>query len=308
MKVAVCVATYRRSGMLTDLLRSLAALELGTPAPGVVVVVVDNDTRGDAERVLHACRSALPWRIVSAVEPIRNIALARNRGVALALAEGADWVAFVDDDETVSPRWLAELLRVQAESGADVVAGPVVNVYPAGAPAWIVASGLPARLRLPPGATSTVAETSNALVSSAVLGSVSGPFDQSLGLSGGSDSLFFLRARLAGARIAWASEALVHETIPASRATAGWLMRRAFRAGNGGVFVARAALPLRSWLPRRAAAACYRLLRGTVRLLPALGRGRAALLCALQDICIGAGAVGAMAGFRYVEYKRSHGA
>jgi succinoglycan biosynthesis protein ExoM len=308
MKVAVCIATYRRPDMLASLLRSLAEMALEPPAPEIVIVVVDNDTRGEAERVIDTSRPDVPWRIVSAVEPTRSIALTRNRCVALALADGVDWAAFVDDDETVSPRWLDELLRVQAASRADIVAGPVENVYPDGAPGWIVAAGRRARPRLPANAESPVAETSNALVSRRVLEQVTGPFEPQLGLSGGSDSLFFLRARLAGARIVWASDAVVCETIPSSRATAEWLLRRAFRTGNCAVFVARAALPLHRWLPRRLAGACYRLTIGILGLVPALAQGRAGLLGALQNVCIGAGALAALGGYRYVEYQRSHGA
>ena len=304
MKIAVCIATYRRPVMLATLLRSLGDLALDAPAPEVVIVVVDNDANGSAETVVEAARSTVPWRIVSSVEPERNIALARNRGVALALADGADWVAFVDDDEMVTARWLAELLRVQAEFAADVVGGPVVNVYPDDAPRWIVASELPRRLRLATGAGGFVAETSNALVSGRVLAAMSGPFDARFGLSGGSDSHLFHRAHRTGARFAWAADAVVRETLPRSRASAGWLLRRGFRVGNTAVLVARAMLPLRSWLPRRFAAACYRIAIGTVRLLPALVLGRVAVVQALHDICLGAGAIAAMGGFRYVEYRR----
>lgn len=307
MKIAVCVATYLRPVMLSNLLRSLADLVLETPAPEVVVVVVDNDASGSAELVVQARRPAFPWPLLFAVERTRNIALARNRGVALALAAGADWIAFVDDDEEVSPRWLAELLRVQSAHAADVVAGPVVNVYPPDTPRWVIAGGLPRHVRRPTGATSPGAETANALVSRRVLASIDGPFDPRFGRSGGSDSHFFLRARLAGARIVWADEAVVHETIPVSRATPGWFLRRAFRVGNAGVRVARAVLPVRGWLPRRLAAACYRIALGTVQLFPAVLRGRGAVVRALQDVCLGLGAIAGMTGYHYIEYNQPHG-
>ena len=45
-----------------------------------------------------------------AVEPERNIALARNRALSLARGEK---LAFIDDDEMASPFWLSTLLAAE---------------------------------------------------------------------------------------------------------------------------------------------------------------------------------------------------
>lgn len=307
MTIGVCIATYLRPVMLSRLLQSLAELEFDGPSPDIVVVVVDNDASGSAEQVLRDCRRAFPWPILTAVEPTRNIAMARNRCVAMALAAQADWLAFVDDDEEVTPRWLAELLRAQAAHDVEVVAGPVVSAYPPGTPQWVVAAGLPLRLRLRDGAVSPVAETANALVSRRLAETIDGPFDPRFGRSGGSDSHFFLRARQAGARIVWASEAVVRETVPVSRAKAGWFLRRAFRVGNAGVHVARAISPFHAWFPRRFAAAWYRIALGTLSLLPALPRGRGHVVRSLENVFLGVGALVGMTGVRFVEYNQPHG-
>jgi succinoglycan biosynthesis protein ExoM len=306
VRIAICIATCRRPRLLGVLLDSLATLTR-PPSAELLVVVVDNDDGASAAPVLAIPRDALPGRLLAAHEPRRNIAIARNRCVALALAEGADWLAFVDDDEQVTPGWLVELLRVQAESGADIVGGTVRNSYAAGVPQWIVDASLPDRRRHPTGSETDGAETSNVLVSARAIGLVPGIFDERFGVTGGSDSLFFLAARRAGARIVWADDAIVHETFDRSRGTVGWLMRRAFRIGNSSVTVARALLPLARWLPRRLAGAGYRIVRGLLLLPVALGRGRAAQAAALQDLCVGAGALAGIAGIRYAEYARIHG-
>ena len=57
-------------------------------------------------------------------------------------------------------------------------------------------------------------------------------FDLALGKSGGEDTLFFGSAHKAGARIGYAPEALVRESVPASRMSLGWLGRRRFRMGR----------------------------------------------------------------------------
>lgn len=309
MKVAVCIATYRRPVMLDALLDSLEALRFDAEArPDVLVVVVDNEDAASSREVVARRMESFPFPIRWAVEPRRNIALARNRCIQVALGNGADFVAFVDDDEQVAPDWLAALLRVRAASGADVVGGPVLNAYGRNTPPWIVAGSLPARTRMPTGTRIATAETANVLIAARLLQAMRQHFDPRFGVTGGSDSHFFLRASQAGAHMVWADEAVVHETVPDSRATGAWLLRRAFRVGNAGVHVASAALPVWRWLPRRLAAAAYRVARGLVQLPAAPFRGRAAVVGALQDLCLGAGAVAAVLGFRYVEYRRSHGA
>ncbi len=294
--------------MLAAFLDSLAAIELALPSPEVFVVVVDNDDGESARPVIDTRLGRFRFPILTATEQVRNIALARNRSVEIALREGADWVVIADDDELVSPGWLSELLAMQQQTGADVVAGPVVNRYPDGTPAWLVESGLPLRPRYENGAMLQVADTANVLVSRRVFGLVPGHFDARFGLSGGSDSLFFARAHAAGARITWAAAAVVFETHPRSRVTIGWLLRRAFRNGNAAVHVARSMVPAHAWLPRRIASASYHFGRGVLLLPAAAVRGRAAGVAALQELSLGAGAAAAFAGYRYVEYKRVHGA
>jgi hypothetical protein len=58
------------------------------------------------------------------------------------------------------------------------------------------------------------------------------PFPNEYAFTGGSDLDFFRRCRSDGRRFAWAAEAQVFETVPASRLTLSWLLRRAFRVGN----------------------------------------------------------------------------
>ena len=51
-------------------------------------------------------------------------------------------------------------------------------------------------------------------------------FDESLGVSGGSDTLFFLQAKRNGARSGWAPEAIVSEFMPKSRLCLAYQLRR----------------------------------------------------------------------------------
>jgi hypothetical protein len=307
VKIAICVATWRRPVMLSQLLQSLATLEVGPEVSAeLFVVVVDNDPAGSAAPVIEAARRLLPWPLVSAAEPVRNISLARNRAVRVALSRGAEWVAFIDDDELAPPRWLAELVRVQREHRADVVAGPVEPRFPPGTPEWVVRGGFFAPPRQASGARVPVAQTGNSLVSARLLAGPGGPFDPAFGRAGGGDSRFFISARRAGAALVWA-DSPVAETVPPSRARVGWILRRAFRVGNCGTFAERGTVPLAAWLPRRTALALARVVVGTGVLIPAALRGRAAVVRVLWQICCGAGSLAGILGFRYVEYERAHG-
>jgi len=301
--VAVCIATFRRPELLRGLLASLGAMAWRRAAPRVTLLVVDNDVAGSARATVEAAARALPLDTVYLVEPVRNIALARNRGVARALELGADFIAFVDDDEVVRADWLQRLLDAQARWGADAVCGNVVPRFSPGAPAWAERAGLFAQSLPRPGTRLPVASTNNVLVRAGLLRGAGPPFDPAFGVTGSSDSLFFLREARRGARVVAEPGAVVEEHIPPARSSAGWITRRAFRVGNAAVYCERA-------LPRRERRVGQRIARASLRMgasvaaLPVAALlGRARLLRALYGVCYGAGAMAALAGYRYAEYR-----
>ncbi|HEY7768427.1 glycosyltransferase, partial [Longimicrobium sp.] len=129
MKVAVCAVTYLRPRGLARLLEGLAALRFGGGrGPELEIVVVDNDPARSAEAVCDEWSDRLPWPLRYRHEERRGVSHARNAAVAAAREAGAEMMAFIDDDEVPQPGWLDELLRVQAQHDADVVAGPVLPV------------------------------------------------------------------------------------------------------------------------------------------------------------------------------------
>lgn len=302
-RVAVCVATFRRPELLGGLLASLARLELRRHPVELRVIVVDNDAAGSAGAVVEAARDGFPFELEFAVEPERNISLARNRAVARALAWGADWVAFVDDDEVVRPSWLDELLEVQGRSGADAVAGTVVPRFPERTPAWAERSGVYARLHRRSGEPVAFLATHNALVSAQLLRREGGPFDPAFGISGGGDSLFFLRCAREGARMVGAAAAVAEESIPPERVRAGWVLRRAFRTGNGAVFCERALPPESRRVGQRVLKGVARMAASAAALPVAAVFGRAPAMRALWGVCYGAGCASALLGYRYHEYR-----
>ena len=99
---------------------------------GHEVRIVDNDASGSAKSTVEQFSDLAPRY---AIEPERNIALARNRALEFG---PADFVAFIDDDEAARPGWLTELCERIRQTGADAVFGPVHACFPAGAPQWAV--------------------------------------------------------------------------------------------------------------------------------------------------------------------------
>src|SRR4051812_10046 len=100
--ISLCICTYKRPELLNRLLADLNSQDTGERF-SFSIVVVDNDKFKSAEAVVQdfASRSSIP--ITYCVENRQNIALARNR--AIEKAKG-DFVAFIDDDEFPTGRWL----------------------------------------------------------------------------------------------------------------------------------------------------------------------------------------------------------
>ncbi|MDR3555868.1 MAG: glycosyltransferase [Syntrophobacteraceae bacterium] len=226
--ITVCVATYKRPAGLARLLDSLANQEAGGPV--YRIAVVDNDREGSGGGVVEKFRLSKDMEAAYEIEPERGIAPARNRSVRLA---GTDFVAFVDDDEVVCTRWLRELYECALRNEADAVLGPVVPAFPAESPDWVVKGRFFERPGHQNDALVERGRTGNVLVKKKWLDLFATPFDLRLGLRGDEDSDFFERIRSLGARFYWAEKAVVTEYVEKDRLSVRWVLKRAFRGGQG---------------------------------------------------------------------------
>ncbi|WP_181158514.1 glycosyltransferase family 2 protein [Leucobacter massiliensis] len=225
--ITIAIATYRRPEELDSLLRSLPPAIAQVADHVCRVIVVDNDP--DQSASTTCARSALPLDYLW--EPKPGISAARNR--AIAHAKGTDWIVFLDDDEIVGRHWLAELIRMQSLTGAEMIAGPVKSLLPATTPSYIVGSRLFDRPPKDNGSFQNEAGSGNLLCKYALFSErePSEWFLDSFGLTGGGDSELTRRFRREGARIAWAAHAEVYETVPLARTSLRWLARRYRRVG-----------------------------------------------------------------------------
>jgi glycosyltransferase involved in cell wall biosynthesis len=304
MHVAICVATFKRPRLLQKLLNGIAELKFHKVGiPEITVVVVDNDAAGTARDVCSA--AILPWRLKYVIEPKRGIAEARNRG--LREIGAADFVAFIDDDETPADVWLDELLLTQANFHADAVAGPVYRIFADDVPGWIRRSDFfdrPAHLT---GELLPSCSTGNVLVVRNVFDHLGG-FDDRFQLTGAEDIHFFTRVRLAGFTIVWSQEAVVTERIYGDRGNLGSLLARAYRGGNSYTLV-ESSLDDSAFLGLiRFSKGCARISQGSANACASLITGRAAALVrALGTVCSGVGMLTALAGVHYQAYKTVRG-
>lgn len=235
--VEVCICTYHRPAV-TEALKSLACQE-GCEGIRLRVVVADNAASPEAQALVEGAARELGLDTTYVHAPARNISIARNACLDTAKAE---WLAFLDDDEVASPGWLSSLITEARRGQWDAVLGPVQAVYPSAAPAWLKAGDFHSTRPVFVRGRIETGYTGNVLIRRKPIENEGLRFRTELGRSGGEDEDFFNRLRDGGGRIGFAPAAVAYESVPPSRASLRWLLRRSFRYGQtyGGGLHARA--------------------------------------------------------------------
>jgi glycosyltransferase involved in cell wall biosynthesis len=227
--ITVCICTCGRHALLERLLRDIARQETAD-AFTFSVVVIDNDAMHPARHVIDACARDTQLRIDYAIEPERNIALARNAALARAAGEFA---VFIDDDEFPVTTWLLHLFRTCETHNVAGVLGPVLPHFDQPPARWIIKGGFYDRPRHPTGFVLPWHEcrTGNVLFRRAILIAGEEPFRREFG-SGGEDQDFFRRQIERGHHFIWCDEAIACEVVPPERWSARFLLSRALLRGK----------------------------------------------------------------------------
>ena len=229
VNVSIVLSTYYRNDALEQAISSCLEQQAGEDRL-FEIVVVDNSPDRNAEPVIDAIDAdGIPLRYFH--EPRPGISHARNR--CIAEAKG-DFIAMIDDDEVAAPDWLLNLMRTQEAFDADVVFGPVHPRFDAAPPEdeGFLTAFYTYTLPLKTGSKVGVRATNNALVRRSAIKNLEEPFDTTLGLTGGEDTLFFSKLKADGAQFIWSAEAIVKETIPADRLDRSKIWHRAFQRGQ----------------------------------------------------------------------------
>lgn len=206
------------------------------------IVVADNDAAESAKEVVAQFAGSSGVPTLYRTQPEKNIALTRN--AAVAPADG-DFIAFLDDDEFPVDDWLLQLLRACGRYQAAGILGPVRPYFDAPPPAWVIKGRFCER---PEPATGTVMEgskcrTGNVLFRREIIAGVDAPFDPRFH-NGGEDVDFFLRMTQRGHTFHWCNEAVAYESVPPSRSTRRYMLRRALLRGKNSLKVSGRRAPM----------------------------------------------------------------
>jgi succinoglycan biosynthesis protein ExoM len=226
--ITVCICTFRRPTLLKRLLQALDSLDTGDRFT-YSIVVVDNDDRQSSRPVVDELVAGSTRRISYCVEPRQNIALARNK--ALEHAEG-ELVAFIDDDEMPTDRWLLHLFEAYVRYDAAGALGPVMPRFDGAPPRWVVDGGFYTRPTYPTGFVIgwRQGRTGNLLINRSVVTAETPAFRPEF--LTGEDQDFFRRVIARGHKFVWCSEAIAYEAVPPLRWKRSFMLRRALLRGR----------------------------------------------------------------------------
>ena len=227
--ITVCVCTFKRAPLLLKLLRALEPQRTDNLFT-YDVVIADNDAQRSAEDPVRTFAASSQMRVTYCVEPVANIARARNKALEHAIG---DCVAFIDDDEFPVPEWLFLLFQARIAHDAAAVLGPVVPDFEEEPPAWLKKGRFFDRPRHPTGYPIQwpEARSGNVLFARNVLEHLDQPFRPEFATAG-EDVDFFRRLAAKGCSFVWCDEAVAYELVPPSRCTRRYLLRRAALRGS----------------------------------------------------------------------------
>lgn len=226
--ICVCICTYKRPRLLSRLLGDLANQETGEFFT-YSIVVGDNDRLRSAEAVVRDFAAASTIPVTYCVQPQQNIALTRNKAIEMA---AGDFIAFIDDDEFPTKRWLLTLFEACNKFNADGVLGPVKPYFEEKAPKWIVKGKFYER---PTYATGFVIDwtkgrTGNVLLKKLIFEGLEQPFSPKFHRSHDQD--FFRRMIAKGYTFVWCDEAVAFEVVPPVRWKRTFMLKKALLRGT----------------------------------------------------------------------------
>lgn len=137
MQISIILCTYNRCSSLAKALESVAASQMPESAEWQVLVV-DNNSKDETRRVAETfCRrDAKHFRYVFESQQGKSFAL--NRGIR---ESSGDVLAFIDDDITVEPTWLAELTKPLSDPQWAGTGGRVYLPKNFSPPSWMAVEG-----------------------------------------------------------------------------------------------------------------------------------------------------------------------
>jgi len=215
-------------------LASLKVQKLG--AFRLELAVIDNCSDGSARDAVRSFADGAPFPVAYHNVPIQGISRARNIAIDHAISRGADFLAFIDDDETAADDWIYLLFEYISKGGFDAVAGSVEYRLPQnffGWPREFFEDKAPKKFNR--AKTPKQLATNNVIISARLLRGLNLRFDLNFDLTGSGDSEFFYAGHLLNCKYSKEPAAIVVEAVLAERVSPSWVKRRIARISAGGV-------------------------------------------------------------------------
>jgi glycosyltransferase involved in cell wall biosynthesis len=242
----VVVSTYDESRW-PHLVACVESLRRQSTAAAQLIVVVDHNAA-----LLERARQTFSDLTVIDNDHPRGLAGARNAGIG---ATASEVVAFIDDDARAEPDWLEQLSGCFSANETVGAGGSLIPAWEDGQPAWVPPefywvfgcsyTGLPETLspvRNPIGANMAArAEVLRAVGGFREGGAADSPRElraRGMVRAAGNvpddtDLAIRVKQRITDAVWLYQPRARVHHSVPASRASLGYFVRRCFEEGVG---------------------------------------------------------------------------
>jgi succinoglycan biosynthesis protein ExoM len=244
LTIVVAALTRKRPEMLRALLRSWSLMRHPENCT-INFLVVENDIAKTSLPVVEAACASFEGSSLRYVQELElGIPFARNRAVREAIAEKADILMFVDDDEEVAADWMICMIAAYRSSDAVLLGGPLRSLPPSKltfmqrkmyenvdafyrrkeqAALELTANNRGSKVRV---------ATNNWLADLSIFTSHNIWFDEKMRFTGGTDSKLFASVRDAGLETSWVPDAIVYETIPVERLSFRYQYRRSRDQSN----------------------------------------------------------------------------
>lgn len=240
--ISICVCTYMRPQMLSELINAL----LNQKTQNLFcysIIIVDNDPQQSGKEIVE--RYMYQQKLLhNSIEikyehmPVKGITYARNKSLE---SSTGDYVAFIDDDEVPEVNWLYQLYKTLKEYDADAVFGTVYPKFENAPPRWVTKHNFFywRDVRRGTGLDVGVAfSTNNALVRRDLILKHNLKFKHDYAFIGGEDQAFFfsLQEHKKDAKLISCHKAVVHESLSSARCNVEYIRKRLLLEGTGRIF------------------------------------------------------------------------
>ena len=239
MELTIIISTYNRAESLLRTLDSVVKQDM-EPSKWECVVVNNASTDNTKEVFAEFAKKHPEHNLRMVEESQQGLSFARNKGINESKGQ---YLAFVDDDETLAPTFVSGYLSLFNAGYAFVAMGPVIAVYENKRPKWMshytekmIAN--PIYLgETPYTISSKVMPAGGNMAFNREIFTIYGNFDTDLGrkgidLTGGEENDLFRRIRSLGERVFYAPKAVVYHHIGEDKLTSEYVEKLSYGVGR----------------------------------------------------------------------------